>query len=132
MNQAFTGTDTIRNDINYGKLSVFQIDGVKFVGRSDEGERVGGTWVTDEIPEFNYIWSIRISYGATREIWVYPLDKKDILSIGGALSREHSAVTAVAHARVLVSWRNGIRGNIRTLSEFYTDLDQKDVDDTTL
>lgn len=119
----------IRDEINYGRTSVHELNGMRFVATPHAQNDLATTLMAvEEIPEFISDIPLRIAYGVYRELWIYPLRKEDIRPLGEMLSiASGRQVCAVAHARILARWDKGeLTYGPVPLSTYYTNITPKE------
>lgn len=126
----------IRDGVNYGELQVCELDGIEFIVRKVHLDFFKDVQCVDkEIPQFNTVIRLVVTGSMTDfgDYEVYLINKQDIRQLAAALSKKYAArVRAAAHARFLAMWLCGVLVNgPRPLSEFYCDLTQQEIEETT-
>ena len=119
----------IRNDINYGELGVYEVDGIRFAAEAFRAQLSGLVEIAaDELSEFVAEPRLTIEQG-NREMAAYVFDKKDLKPLAIALSKLNGYVGVYMNARILASWRAGdiVRDQV-TLDHFYSGLDQETIE----
>lgn len=122
----------IRDEINYGNLSVFEFAGIRFAARSESASDLGLTPVeVEEIPQL--VTHLRIDISSRIESnWhsIYVLDKKDIRPLCKAYSSiMRRRMRVLGTARIFADWQNGEPlFNIRTLDYYYKDESNEEIE----
>jgi hypothetical protein len=122
----------IRDEINYGNLSVFEFAGIRFVARSESASDLGLTPIeVEEIPQL--VTHLRIDISSRIEYnWhsIYVLDKKDIIPLCKAYSgTTRRRMRVLGAARILGDWTNGeALVTVRTLDHYYENESKENIE----
>lgn len=111
--------------INYGELSLCELDGIQFVTSHHSAEDLGVKIIEcDDIPPFVHDAKIHFNKSRYFEDFAYTLKIEDMRALGEAISRIISdGATAQAHARIYAVWKNGkLTQEPRLMSSFYSNI----------
>ncbi len=129
-------TSLIRNEVNYGPLCVYVLEGIRFLADPRFGELAHyADLEIQEIPEFEAGPVLKVALipsNTMYEAYVYVFDKKDIRPLAEALSVRHRCSVSVSiFARILARWENGEKKSERKLEDFYSGLSAEDIEKAT-
>ena len=131
------GDNFIINDINYGDLCRFVVDGqVAYVakwyvvnrGLTDifgEPQPV----VVSELEDMNTSWSAELAIGYSN-VNAYCLHSADMAKLCRDISAKHGLVKVSSHARYLMCCQHGKELWRKTLDEFYDNVTEEDLEAT--
>lgn len=115
----------ITDTTNYGELSVYEIDGIRFVAGSYIPEKIAQQFKfepidVDSIPSFVDHMYLQLNRDdSISSLAVYVLDKKDLMILGEKFKDLFDSVYLCACARLLVIWSAGVQLHKYKLSHFY-------------
>lgn len=115
----------IQDGINYGPMSVYDIDGIRCMGRPDMQDIFRLKLLkVDTVPTFVGHMGIEARQAASinpnlTDHRFYALDKRDLLPLGEALAKRTETVFLVGAARILVYWKDGQEMHRRRLDYYY-------------
>lgn len=123
--------DIIRGDVNYGELVITKLDGISFLTGAHRAEILALHPYEDEpVPEFNTTLVLEGQFpngiSTSRH---YVLKNSDVRKLAAALSKHtQMEVRVCACARILARYVDGqLVGEIRSLTDFYTNLDAEEI-----
>ncbi len=114
------------NGVFFGKLSLFELQGMRFVAYSTSAAALNLNPIDiEELPDFitHLVMSVNKKSNALfGNHDLYVVNKADLKPLGDCLSLDYSIVSIEGRARVLSFWEKGTAVKHRTLDEFYTNI----------
>lgn len=139
------GDNFVINDINYGDLCKFVIDGqVAYVAkwyvinRGPTGKSICPTFeifgeaqsvTATELEDLNTLWSVELAVGYSN-INAYCLHGTDMAKLCRDISTKHGLVKVSSEARYLMCCQHGKELWRKTLDEFYDNITEEDLEAT--
>jgi len=107
------------NGLFFGELSLFELQGMRFVARPTSGLALNFKPIDIDV----LVLSVdKQSNMLLDEHDLYVLDKADLKPLGNRLSLNYPIVSIGGMARLLSFWEQGAVTKHRTLDEFYTNI----------
>lgn len=125
---------TIINGIDFGNLVRVYVGGVK--AYVDEFYR---KWIPEAVLVGEYdetrppYTKLRVTVQQyPREVWFYPVERKDAIKLGRVLAQKYPVVTIEANSHSLVRFTDGVEGKHYTLGDYYDSITPEELAETTL
>lgn len=123
----------IADDIDFGDLELFEIEGRQFLMSNDEASRYGFKKLEmSEPPKFLTLMKVSWYLTDINQVTAWAMRKEDVQALAKAMSLIHGHRVAVScMARILIAFQDGnVVSGPYTLNDFYDNIEPELLEET--